>query len=79
MLSEGAASVKIYRGANRGRELFTLVYSLGGQRKRQNFAAVDDAKTEARVVLTTINNGGDYLPKGSDSGSSRRIEGEGSG
>lgn len=60
VLTEGSSSVKIYRGkpgANRGREIFTLVYSLAGERKRQNFAALDDAKNEARVVLTSLANG----------------------
>ena len=57
ILKEGSASVKIYRGQNRGRELFTLVYSLAGQRKRQNFAALDDAKVEAQVALTALANG----------------------
>ncbi len=57
VLTEGSASVKIYRGTNRGRVIFTLVYSLAGERKRQNFASLDDANVEARVVLTKLANG----------------------
>ncbi len=57
VLSQGSSSVKIYRGTNRGREVYTLVYSMAGERQRQNFADVDAVKTEARVVLTSLENG----------------------
>ncbi len=67
ILTQGSASVKIYCGINRrrlpnrkygpGRKIYTLVYSVAGERKRKNFADLDDAKVEARIVLTNLANG----------------------
>jgi len=57
VLSQGSSSVKIYRGTNRGRDVFTLVYSIAGERRRQNFADLKAVKIEAQVVLTSLENG----------------------
>lgn len=53
----GSASVKIYRGKSRGYDLFTLVYYEHGERKRETFGKLENAKTRATDVATQIARG----------------------
>ena len=53
----GNAAVKIYHGKSRGYDLFTLVHYAGGQRKRETFAKLPDAKARAREVAQAMLNG----------------------
>lgn len=53
----GNVPVKIYRGKSRGYDLFTVVHYAGGQRKRETFGKLADAKERAGVVATAIANG----------------------
>src|SRR5215831_12822133 len=53
----GNAAVKIYHGKSRGYDLFTLVHFAGGQRKRETFAKLDDAKRRAKEVAHAMLNG----------------------
>ena len=49
--------MKIYHGQSRGYDLFTLVHYAGGQRKRETFAKLADAKERAREVARAMLNG----------------------
>jgi integrase len=53
----GNATVKIYHGKSRGYDLFTLVHYAGGERKRETFAKMEDAKARARQVAHAMLNG----------------------
>src|SRR5215469_11907642 len=53
----GNAAVKIYQGKSRGYDLFTLVHYAGGQRKRETFAKLTDAKRRAGEVARAMLNG----------------------
>jgi integrase len=53
----GNAAVKIYHGQSRGYDLFTLVHYAGGQRKRETFAKLAEAKERAREVARAMLNG----------------------
>jgi integrase len=53
----GNAVVKIYSGKSRGYDLFTVVHYVGGQRKRETFAKLTDAKERAREVARAMLNG----------------------
>jgi integrase len=53
----GNAAVKIYAGKSRGYDLFTLVHYAGGQRKRETFAKLDEAKRRGREVARAMLNG----------------------
>src|SRR5215813_1944347 len=53
----GNAAVKIYHGKSRGYDLFTVVHYAGGQRKRETFAKLDDAKRRAGDVARAMLNG----------------------
>lgn len=56
-VTKGAVSVKIYKGQNRGKDLFTLVYQSPSGRQRQFFRSLDDAKTEANAKLDAMAKG----------------------
>lgn len=47
-ITKGSASVKIYRGQNRGREMFTLSYVTASGRQRENFFDFAEAQTQAK-------------------------------
>jgi hypothetical protein len=53
----GNAAVKIYQGKSRGYDLFTVVHYAGGQRKRETFAKLEDAKRRAGEVARAMLNG----------------------
>lgn len=53
----GNAVVKIYSGKSRGYDLFTVVHYAGGQRKRETFAKLEDAKNRAGEVARAMLNG----------------------
>jgi integrase len=53
----GNAVVKIYQGKSRGYNLFTVVHYAGGQRKRETFAKLTDAKQRAGEVARAMLNG----------------------
>lgn len=53
----GNATVKIYQGKSRGYDLFTVVHYAGGQRKRETFAKLEDAKRRAQEVARAMLNG----------------------
>jgi integrase len=53
----GNAAVKIYQGKSRGYDLFTVVHYAGGQRKRETFAKLEDAKRRAGEVAHAMLNG----------------------
>jgi integrase len=53
----GNAAVKVYHGKSRGYDLFTVVHYAGGQRKRETFAKLEDAKDRAREVARAMLNG----------------------
>jgi integrase len=53
----GNAAVKIYQGKSRGYDLFTVVHYAGGQRKRETFAKLQDAKRRAGEVARAMLNG----------------------
>jgi Site-specific recombinase XerD len=53
----GNAAVKIYHGKSRGYDLFTLVHYAGGQRKRETFSQLADAKKRASEVARAMLNG----------------------
>jgi integrase len=54
----GSAVVKIYPISNRGRMLYTVVhYPTAGQRKRQNFADLAEAKAEAYRLAANLQKG----------------------
>jgi integrase len=53
----GNAVVKIYHGKSRGYDLFTVVHYAGGQRKRETFAKLADAKHRAGEVARAMLNG----------------------
>jgi integrase len=57
LVKVGNAVVKIYSGKSRGYDLFTLVHYAGGQRKRETFAKLEDAKRRAREVAHAMLNG----------------------
>ncbi|MBU6303411.1 MAG: tyrosine-type recombinase/integrase [Verrucomicrobia bacterium] len=47
----------IYSGVVNGKLRYTIAYYLNGKRQRRMFTSLDDAKTEARLVATKIQNG----------------------
>jgi len=47
IVTKGHASVKIYKGSNRGKDFYTLVYQSPTGRKRENFMDLEEAKREA--------------------------------
>ena len=53
-IKRGSASVKIHRGKTRGYDTHTLVYYEGGKRVRRTFNTLAEAKTEAEIVATRI-------------------------
>ena len=53
----GSASVKIYRGKSRGYDLFTVVYYEHGERKRETFGNLENAKSRASEMATQIARG----------------------
>jgi integrase len=53
----GNAAVKIYQGKSRGYDLFTVAHYAGGQRKRETFAKLADAKQRAGEVARAMLNG----------------------
>jgi integrase len=53
----GNAAVKIYSGKSRGYPLYTVVHYAGGQRKRETFAKLENAKRRARQVAHAMLNG----------------------
>jgi hypothetical protein len=53
----GNAAIKIYSGKSRGYDLFTVVHYAGGQRKRETFAKLTDAKERAHEVARAMLNG----------------------
>lgn len=54
----GSVSVKIYRSATRGRDLFTLVYrDTSNRRVKKSFADLKEARTEAYAVAAKIQTG----------------------
>jgi hypothetical protein len=53
----GNAAVKIYQGKSRGYNLFTVVHYAGGERKRETFARLEDAKRRAGDVARAMLNG----------------------
>ncbi len=53
----GNVEVKIYQGKSRGYDLFTVVHYVGGERKRETFGNLADAKERAREVARAIING----------------------
>ena len=57
LVKVGNAVVKIYSGKSRGYDLFTLVHYAGGQRKRETFAKLEDAKRRAKEVAHAMLNG----------------------
>lgn len=56
-ITKGHASVKIYKGENRGKPLFTLSYITGSGRKRENFSDLDAAKREANSRVAALAQG----------------------
>ena len=57
IVKTGNAIVKIYQGKSRGYNLFTVVHYAGGQRKRETFANLSDAKQRAGEVARAMLNG----------------------
>ncbi len=57
IIKKGHASVKIYRGQNRGKDLFTLAFQTPSGRRRQFFASLDDAKREANTKVANLAQG----------------------
>jgi integrase len=57
IVKAGSAAVKIYSGKSRGYDLFTVVYYISGNRKRETFGSLSDAKERAREVVRAIVNG----------------------
>ena len=57
VVKAGNAAVKIYRGKCRGYNLFTVVHYVGGNRRRETFGSLADAKERAREVARAIING----------------------
>jgi integrase len=53
----GNAVVKIYSGKSRGYDLHTLVHYAGGQRRRETFAKLAEAKKRAEEVARAMLNG----------------------
>lgn len=58
VVKAGSAVVKIYPIINRGRTLYTVThYPVTGQRKRQNFADLAEAKAEAYRLAASLQDG----------------------
>jgi integrase len=57
IIKKGHASVKIYRGQNRGKDLFTLAFQTPSGRRRQFFTSLDDAKREANTKVANLAQG----------------------
>ncbi len=57
LIRKGHASVKIYRGLNRGRVMYTLVNVGAKGRERRMFADLDEAKREAGTVVHNLASG----------------------
>lgn len=57
IVKAGNAIVKIYQGKSRGYNLFTVVHYAGGQRKRETFANLSNAKRRAGEVARAMLNG----------------------
>jgi hypothetical protein len=57
VVKAGNTAVKIYHGKSRGYDLFTVVHYAGGQRKRETFAKLADAKRRAAELARAIQNG----------------------
>src|SRR5260370_38527953 len=57
LVKAGNATVKIYQGKSRGYDLFTVVHYAGGQRKRETFGKLVDAKRRAGEVARAMLNG----------------------
>ncbi len=56
-ITKGHASVKIYRGMNRGKVMFTLSYIGAAGRVRENFMELEDAKREANTRAAMLAQG----------------------
>ena len=57
-VKSGSAVVKIYPIQNRGRTLYTVThYPVAGQRRRQNFTDLAEAKAEAYRLAADLQNG----------------------
>ena len=61
LIKRGSVTLKIYCGVNLtsgvSYDQFTLVYYEGAQRKKKNFASVDEAKREAELVAAKLSKG----------------------
>ncbi len=56
-ITKGSASVKIYRGTNRGKVMFTLSYIGASGRVRENFMDLDEARREANTRAALLAQG----------------------
>jgi integrase len=54
LVTKGHAVAKIYKGTNRGKDIFTLSYVGPGGRVRQNFADLAEAKREADSAVAKM-------------------------
>ena len=57
VVKRGSASVRIYKTPCRGVDRFTIAYWFNGGRKRQTFATLDQAKTEAAAAAAQLTRG----------------------
>ena len=57
LVKRGNTTVKIYQGKSRGYDLFTVVHYSNGQRQRETFGKLENAKTRAEEVATLSENG----------------------
>lgn len=56
-ITKGHASVKIYKGQNRGKVMFTLSYIGASGRVRENFMDLEEARREANTRAATLAQG----------------------
>ena len=57
-LKSGSVSARIYHARNRAKyDLYTLAYWANGQRKRENFGALADARARGKQVLAALSKG----------------------
>ena len=56
-ITKGHASVKIYKGQNRGKERFTVSYIGASGRGRENFMELEEARREANTRAATLAQG----------------------
>ncbi len=57
IISKGHASVKIYKGTNRGKDIFTLSYVTASGRQRENFMDLEEARREANTRAALLAQG----------------------